>query len=46
MLADEDDLFIGHNLGDNIEVPELIAVNKHDTLKENVSWEDLWSAPF
>jgi len=46
MLADEDNLFIGHNLDDNVEVPGLIVVNKRDTLKENVSWEELWPDPF
>jgi len=46
MLADEDNFFIGHNLDDNVQVPGLIVVNKRDTLKQNVSWEELWPDPF
>jgi choloylglycine hydrolase len=46
MLKDSDNLFIGHNLDDNVEVPGLIVVNKRDTLKENVSWAELLPKPF
>jgi hypothetical protein len=41
MLMDEDNLFIGHNLDDNVEMPGLIVVNERETLKENMSWQEL-----
>jgi len=46
LLADDDNLFIGHNLDDNIDVPGMIVVNKRDKAKENVSWDELWPDPF
>jgi penicillin V acylase-like amidase (Ntn superfamily) len=46
MLEYKDEIFIGHSLDDSIDVPGLIVVNKRNTEKENVSWEELWPEPF
>ena len=45
MLAHGNDLLIGHNLDDYIEVPGLIVINKRGVEKENISWKELAQLP-
>jgi len=46
MIQDAENLLIGHNLDETIEVPGLIVVNKRNIAKENISWGELWPLPF
>ena len=46
MLKQGDDLFVGHNLDDYIEVPGLVVVNKRGVSKVSTSWDELISKTY
>jgi penicillin V acylase-like amidase (Ntn superfamily) len=41
LLAEGDDLLVGHNLDEPSEVPGMIVINKRGVAKESLSWEEL-----